>query len=66
MQDKIFMIKNFISMKCVDTVKRMNGVTSKMSSISNIEHAQLREFHELLEDILDDMLENRLEPEHKR
>lgn len=55
------MLKNFVSMRCVDSVKKMNTVTSKLSSIGSIEHAQIREFHGLLEDILNDVLDNRME-----
>ena len=65
MQDKIFMIKNYVSMRCVETVKKMNTITSRMSSIDSIEAAQTKEFQDLLEDIAEDLFENRMEPAHK-
>lgn len=66
MQDKIFMIKNFVNQRCVESVKKMTTETAKLNNVEEVESLQRKEYEILLEDILDDLLMSRMEPDHKR
>ena len=66
MQDKIFMVKNYVSLRCIDAVKRLNADTAKMTDLDEISIVQVRNYEKLLAEIMDDILDTKMDSDNKK
>lgn len=65
MQDKVYEIKNLVSLKCIEASRRLHNMSAANDSVDSCENLQKQEHASLLNSILDEILDNKMTVEER-